>query len=140
MHSYFSAVSWLQPAGSLLCTVQAQPLSFGCHIYSSESRRECIIIYNSCSLTGSPVYSLETFQRIHARVVPCHVMAIALARRTYTLIHEPSEVTSHQSLRPWGSNDNDRSSIGGVARGVSRCPDPPRRRIQLCRLRWERIA
>ena len=61
-------------------------------------------VYKSCGLTESLVYSLEIFQRMHSRAVPCHEMAIALARHTYTLIHELSEVTSHQPLPwPWGS-------------------------------------
>ena len=29
-------------------------------------------VYNSCGLTESLVYSLETFQRMHSRAVPCH--------------------------------------------------------------------
>ena len=61
-------------------------------------------MYNSCGLTESLVYSLETFQRMHSRAAPCG-RAIALVRRTYTLIHEPSEVTSRQPpLWPRGSN------------------------------------
>ena len=56
-------------------------------------------VYNSCGLIESLVYSLETYQRMHSRAVPCYVMAsgraIALARRTYMLIHELSQVTSH---------------------------------------------
>ena len=50
-------------------------------------------VYKSCGLTESLVYSLEIFQHMHSRAVPCHAMAIALARRIYTLIHKPSNVT-----------------------------------------------
>ena len=57
-------------------------------------------VYKSCGLTESLVYSLEILQRMHSRAVPCHAMDIALARRTHTLIHEPSEVTSCQPP-PW---------------------------------------
>ena len=50
-------------------------------------------VYKSCGLTESLVYSLEILQRMHSRAVPCHAMAIALVRRTYTLIHEPMHVS-----------------------------------------------
>ena len=62
-------------------------------------------VYKPCGLTESLVYSLEILQRMHSRAVPCHAMAIALARRMYTLIHEPSEVTSRQPP-PWPRGSN----------------------------------
>ena len=59
-------------------------------------------VYNSFGLTESLVYSLETFQCMHSQTVPCHAMAIALARWTYTLIHElsDSDVTSAPTMAP----------------------------------------
>ena len=62
-------------------------------------------VYKSCGLTESLVYSLEILQRMHSRAVPCHAMAIVLARHTYTLVHEPSEVTSCQPP-PWPQGSN----------------------------------
>ena len=62
-------------------------------------------VYKLCGLTESLVYSLEIFQRMHSRAMPCHAMAIALARHIYTLIHEPSEVTSRQPP-PWPRGSN----------------------------------
>ena len=54
-------------------------------------------VYKSCGLTESLIYSQVIFHHLPSQAVPCHAMAVALARRTYMLIYELSEVTSRSA-------------------------------------------
>ena len=113
---YFSAVSWLYSLQGAY-RVRSRPglLPFGRCMHCSESWRECIQLVWPHRVTGLLTGNLPA-HALASCALPCHGQwPIVLVRRTYTLIHEPSEVTSRQPP-PWHRGSNIYIYIQTVAR------------------------
>ena len=107
MHSYFSAVSWLQRTGSLPCTVRARPPSFSRHMHvSSESRRQVVWPHR---VTGLLTRNL-TAHALASCALPCHGSAgeahVIRVNHLSISVHVPSEGrhVSPRRGRPQESN------------------------------------